>query len=386
MTSEHGEAAAGDGQLFDFFTSLFMNSLVCVVAVLSISHAFHAFIPPPRPRPRAALSSWATAGADGDANARAGVIRGVAATAHEPTLRTPDRPRERAPIPRNASGDNRRSARLARLRKARRQPDVARLLEQLLPLRDAREFTLAIGAWGRAGEWKRALALLREMRYCGVEPNVISYSAAMSACEKSAQWERAIALLREMRYDGIEPNVISYSAAISACAKGSQWQRALELLKEMQDRGLEPDVISYSSAMSACEKGAQCEPALALFDEMVACGLEPNASSFSAVIGACHAAGARAAARRMYRASDARGLRAHWRTRGAMVPRLDLHELSAAEATAAVGVVLEAHLLGMTWHTHNDLASAPLEKSRSTSRSRTRARAPARGCRAGATL
>ena len=58
-----------------------------------------------------------------------------------------------------------------------------------------------------------------------------------------------------MRQRGLEPDVITYSAAISACEKGSQWERALELLDEMRQRGLEPDVITYSAAISACEKG-----------------------------------------------------------------------------------------------------------------------------------
>ena len=39
-----------------------------------------------------------------------------------------------------------------------------------------------------------------------------------------------------MQRRGVEPNVITWNAAISACAKGAQWERALEFFEEMQRR------------------------------------------------------------------------------------------------------------------------------------------------------
>ena len=53
-----------------------------------------------------------------------------------------------------------------------------------------------------------------------------------------------------MRQGGLEPGVISYSAAISACEKGGPWERALELLQVMRHRGLEPNVINYNGALT----------------------------------------------------------------------------------------------------------------------------------------
>merc|ERR1711865_370939 len=59
------------------------------------------------------------------------------------------------------------------------------------------------------------------------------------------------------RQSGVQPNVISFNAAISACEKGGKWERALELLQEMRQSGVQPDVISFSSAISACESCRQ---------------------------------------------------------------------------------------------------------------------------------
>ena len=67
------------------------------------------------------------------------------------------------------------------------------------------------------------MALLREVTLKELEPDVISYSAAISSCEKSELWEKALALLREMPSKWLEPNVVSYSATISSCEKSQLW-------------------------------------------------------------------------------------------------------------------------------------------------------------------
>ena len=69
------------------------------------------------------------------------------------------------------------------------------------------------------------------MRHARLQPNVISYSAAVSACEKGQQREKALGLLQEMRHAQLQPNVISCSAAVSAREKGQQREKALDLLR-----------------------------------------------------------------------------------------------------------------------------------------------------------
>ena len=134
---------------------------------------------------------------------------------------------------------------------------------------EAMTYNAAISACEKVAQWQRALSMLAEMEARGVAPNVISYSAAISACEKAGQCDRALELLREMRNRGVAPNAITYNAAISACAAGEppQWQRALELLEEMGREGTEPNTVSYGAAISACGKGGQWQRALALLDE-----------------------------------------------------------------------------------------------------------------------
>ena len=64
--------------------------------------------------------------------------------------------------------------------------------------------------------------------------------------------------------ESLEPDLITYNAAIIACGKAKQPEIALGLLAEMQNKGLDPDVIAYSAAISACERASQPERSLDL--------------------------------------------------------------------------------------------------------------------------
>jgi len=59
----------------------------------------------------------------------------------------------------------------------------------------------------------------------GVEPNVVSYNAAISACEKAGQWLEAIGLFEGMKKSGApeaQPDMVTYSALLSALATSHQ--------------------------------------------------------------------------------------------------------------------------------------------------------------------
>ena len=102
-----------------------------------------------------------------------------------------------------------------------------------------------------------------EMQHRHLEPNTISFSAAMRACEKGEQRQQAQGMLSEMQNGPLEPNVFIFNSAIGACAKGEHWQQALGMLSERQHRELEPDVISFGVAMSSIlDRQAQhnCSP------------------------------------------------------------------------------------------------------------------------------
>ena len=135
--------------------------------------------------------------------------------------------------------DAQRGKQLRYLRMMKTRADVERSLDELGTLSNVKEYSMAISAWGRAGEHERAFAVLEEMEARGVSPNAVSFGAAISACKPRGLWEKALALLEEATSRGLEPDVIAYSSAISVCETAGQWERAVSLLYEMPRRGLQ---------------------------------------------------------------------------------------------------------------------------------------------------
>ncbi|CAK9015268.1 unnamed protein product [Durusdinium trenchii] len=94
-----------------------------------------------------------------------------------------------------------------------------------------------------------ALSLLADCRH--LDANIISFSATISALEKCSQWAQVLELLRWLPVQRLQPNLITYNAAISACR--THWPLALHLFHEVGLVNLQRDSITYYTALSACE-------------------------------------------------------------------------------------------------------------------------------------
>ena len=128
------------------------------------------------------------------------------------------------------------------------------------------------------------LARTRRLR---LEPDAITFSAALSACEKGVEWVRALNLLEEMLQQRVAPTAVTQGAAVAACEKGRQWQKAQALLGRV---GL--TVVLCNSMMAACDKGGRWEEALRLLGQMQqASQLRPNAMVYTSLASSCGRAG-----------------------------------------------------------------------------------------------
>ncbi|CAJ1336436.1 unnamed protein product, partial [Effrenium voratum] len=144
---------------------------------------------------------------------------------------------------------------------------------------DAFSFSAAIAAIG-AIFWHQALGLLDLARNRQVRLNQFSSNGAVSACEKACRWEWAVALfrdkdlvsgngllralaraglwrealrlLREMQ-EKMQANEISYNSALSACEESQQWMCALHLLDGFPRVALRRDIFSLNTVLGACE-------------------------------------------------------------------------------------------------------------------------------------
>ena len=120
--------------------------------------------------------------------------------------------------------------------------------------------------------WEAALSLFRRMKENDLKPSIQTYSSVIAACEAAGQWQRAIGILRSMTNNEVstcKPNLYCYNAALAACEKGNAWLEAVELYERMKVEGgsVQPNFISMNSLLIALDKGEQRELAESIYRE-----------------------------------------------------------------------------------------------------------------------
>mmetsp|Transcript_29661 Transcript_29661/g.45359 ORF Transcript_29661/g.45359 Transcript_29661/m.45359 type:complete len:697 (+) Transcript_29661:88-2178(+) len=133
---------------------------------------------------------------------------------------------------------------------------------------------------------RAALALLKTMKEIGgdVEPNIVSYNAAIRACAEGLNVERAFALLDDLLERGLEPTIITYGTLMTACERVEDVEGASKVFKVMKDQDMRPNEIIYGAAISCCRKASNPERTLLLLRKMLKNDLKPNTAVFNTVI------------------------------------------------------------------------------------------------------
>jgi len=145
------------------------------------------------------------------------------------------------------------------------EPDVLSWSAALKVALKARDLDFGIEIWTR-------------MRANNVELDTIAYNTMISICSQLPQRDRvtgfsevritlAEQLFEEMRERGLEPSSVTFGAMINVCAKSGRWQRALELFSTMETLGFEKDEILYNSIMDVCVKCGELSRALEWFEK-----------------------------------------------------------------------------------------------------------------------
>ena len=119
---------------------------------------------------------------------------------------------------------------------------------------------------GRAGNWKRVLALLSRVDFI---PDSFVWRAAIEAMGK--QWREAVELVHRMQRLGMQPTVFHYCAAISVCVRAKQLPAlaaAEQLFADMQSKGVAPSLYVYSAMIRAYGNASQWQKAEYLFLEL----------------------------------------------------------------------------------------------------------------------
>ena len=71
----------------------------------------------------------------------------------------------------------------------------------------------------------------------------------MRECWRGGRWDLSLDLYGSIAREGLQPNKVTFNAALGACARGSQHETAERIFSEMSKHNIEPDDISYNAVI-----------------------------------------------------------------------------------------------------------------------------------------
>jgi len=133
----------------------------------------------------------------------------------------------------------------------------------------------------------QVLAVYKDMRAIGIQPNVITYNTILNSFAQGGVMNLVPALLDDMKAADppVEPGIVTYSTIVKGFCNSSNLDRALAVLKDMKASGkYKPDEVLYNSLLSGCAKEHRPDEALQLLHDMKKSGIPPSNYTLSMLV------------------------------------------------------------------------------------------------------
>eukprot|EP00434_Breviolum_minutum_P008065 symbB.v1.2.007111.t1/scaffold430.1/size206084/6 len=148
------------------------------------------------------------------------------------------------------------SAAISACEKARRASVALELLDEMRRVQvrtDDISCNAALSACEKSGYWQMGLSLLEQIN--ALSPGSVSFNASISAMSSISAWSSAVALFHAMRRFQVQPDDVSYNAAITTC-EGKHWWVGLHFFSALQQQDpvrfeAELEVQSHQSQRSS---------------------------------------------------------------------------------------------------------------------------------------
>jgi len=199
------------------------------------------------------------------------------------------------------------SAAISACEKARRASVALELLDEMRRVQvrtDDISCNAALSACEKSGYWQMGLNLLEQIN--ALSPGSVSFNASISAMSSISAWSSAVALFHAMRRFQVQPDDVSYNAAITSCEgkhwwvglhffsslqqqdpvsfgamiAACAWRRSLMLLEQLEMQNWTSNRISHNAAVEACRGSSIWKATLALLKDMSSKQQHPDATSF----------------------------------------------------------------------------------------------------------
>ncbi|CAN4107280.1 unnamed protein product [Withania somnifera] len=153
----------------------------------------------------------------------------------------------------------------------------SRKVFDLIPHKNVVTWSAIIAAYGMNSFPNEALALLAEMKMCGLRPNQVTAVSLLSACSHGGLVEKGISLFDELIWDHeVEPGLEHYSCLVDLLARAGKVDSAMNLMEKLRV-GLKLGPSAWGALLSACRNYENYEFGASALPQVLE--LEPSSSA-----------------------------------------------------------------------------------------------------------
>ncbi|CAI7775782.1 unnamed protein product, partial [Closterium sp. NIES-54] len=121
--------------------------------------------------------------------------------------------------------------------------------------------------------------------------NLNEYNAAALELSRSRKPYLLRTLYGDMLMDGVQPNFVTFHAAITACMRANRLHDLVFFFNQMRSRGITPDRYIFNCVMTAYSRSGHVERVFRVDWDMRAAGRPPNIRTYHALLTACTTTG-----------------------------------------------------------------------------------------------
>ncbi|KAH0985094.1 hypothetical protein GBA52_012271 [Prunus armeniaca] len=127
---------------------------------------------------------------------------------------------------------------------------LARLLFDIIPIKDLISWTVIVAGYGMHGFGREAITAFNEMRKSGIKPDSVSFISILYACSHSGLLDEAWRFFDSMRNDySIVPKLEHYACMVDLLARTGNLTKAYKFINKMP---IEPDATIWGSLLCGC--------------------------------------------------------------------------------------------------------------------------------------
>ncbi|CAM6003775.1 unnamed protein product, partial [Sphagnum balticum] len=152
-----------------------------------------------------------------------------------------------------------------------------------MPSRDVVTWNAMVLGHVKCGQGQKALELFQQMQQEGVQPDSVTFVAALNACASVAALEEGRCVHHRIIQSCLELDVFEGSSLVDMYAKCGNIEDAWRVFNKMPSR----NVVTWNAMVLGHVKCGQGQEALKLFQQMQQEGVQPNSVTFVGVLNAC---------------------------------------------------------------------------------------------------